>query len=84
MLDILARWNRWGTAELDSGRLRSVTSRLEPYLDTPEIVTLIGPRRAGKTTVLFQLMDELERAGRPAERLPAGAGAARRGAGSEQ
>jgi len=59
----LSRWNRWGDARLDSGHPREVTARLGSFLDTPEVVALIGPRRAGKSTVLFQAMDALETSG---------------------
>ncbi|HEX9737225.1 MAG TPA: AAA family ATPase [Thermoanaerobaculia bacterium] len=67
LLRILTRWNRWGTAPLNSGVRRRITGELAPFLDTPEVVALVGPRRAGKTTVLFQLMDDLEAAGVPRE-----------------
>jgi predicted AAA+ superfamily ATPase len=63
LLRILSQWNRWGEARLESGQPREVVDQLGPFLDTPEIVALIGPRRAGKTTVLFQIMDGLEAAG---------------------
>ncbi len=56
LLRILAQWNRWGEARLESGRPREVVEKLGSFLDTPEIVALIGPRRAGKTTVLFQVV----------------------------
>ncbi len=69
LLRILTRWNRWGTARLDSGARRRITGELAPFLDTPEVVALVGPRRAGKTTVLFQVMDDLEAAGVPREAL---------------
>lgn len=63
LLDTLAAWNRWGSNPLESGLRRDLTSTLAPYLETPEVVGLIGPRRAGKTTVLFQLMDDLKTRG---------------------
>ena len=69
LLRILSRWNRWGEARLDSGRLRDIVGMLDPFLDTPEIVALVGPRRAGKTTVLFQIMDSLEASGVPRQAL---------------
>ena len=65
LLRVLARWNRWGTAELAPGIRRDILRELEPFLESPEIVALVGPRRAGKTTVLFQIMDLLEAAGAP-------------------
>ncbi len=63
ILRVLSRWNRWGEARLDSGRPREIVEKLAPFLDTPEIVALVGPRRAGKITVLFQIMDLLEASG---------------------
>ena len=63
MLDILARWNRWGTATLEGGFTREITQQLPAFLDSPEALVFIGPRRAGKTTVLFQIMDMLEKNG---------------------
>jgi len=65
----LSRWNRWGEARLDAGYPRDLTATLRRHLDTPEVIALTGPRRAGKTTVLFQLMDALEAAGAPREAL---------------
>ncbi len=69
LLRILGRWNRWGEARLDSGQPREIVEKLGPFLDTPEIVALVGPRRAGKTTVLFQVMDLLEASGVPRKAL---------------
>lgn len=65
MLDVLGRWNRWGTARLDSGVPRELAGQLEPFLRGKEVVVLTGPRRAGKTTVMYQLMDRLEAQGMP-------------------
>ena len=63
LLDTLARWNRWGASPLGGGSPRRVTQRILPFLEGPEVLTLVGPRRAGKTTVMFQILDELEKAG---------------------
>ena len=69
MIDILERWNRWGTATLKGGIEREVTAQLSPFLQSPEVLALIGARRAGKTTVLFQIMDLLEAMGIPKEAM---------------
>lgn len=69
MLDLLLRWNRWGSAKLAPGHRRDVVAAIRPFLDTREIVGLIGPRRAGKSTVLYQLMDVLGQAGVPPEQM---------------
>lgn len=63
ILEALAPWNSWGTGQLDPGVPRRIVSRLEPFLDTREVVALVGPRRAGKTTVLLQLMAALAQRG---------------------
>ena len=59
LIDILIRWNRWGTNPLSSGHLRQITSTLSPFLHSEEIVVLTGLRRSGKSTVLYQIMDSL-------------------------
>ena len=63
VLEILSQWNRWGSAALKSGHSRHVISDIEPFIDTKEVVALVGLRRAGKTTVLYQIMDKLESRG---------------------
>jgi len=42
-----------------SGRRRNVFPELLPYLETRQILLLTGLRRVGKTTLLFQLIEEL-------------------------
>ena len=69
MLEILNQWNRWGAAKLKSGYARDITSNIIPFLNTNEVVALIGLRRAGKTTVLYQIMDALESEGVPKEAI---------------
>lgn len=69
IIQALSRWNRWGEARLDSGRPREIMTRLNSFLDTPEVVAVIGPRRSGKSTVLFQAMDALEAAGAAREAM---------------
>lgn len=65
MLTVLERWNRWGRAVLNSGYPRDITPTVLPFLHSKEVVALVGLRRAGKTTVLYQLMDQLEKEGIP-------------------
>lgn len=69
LLEILAARSPWGRATLRPGFARTVTARLLRHLDTPEIVALIGPRRAGKTTVLFQVMAALAERGAAPEAM---------------
>ena len=60
MIDILSLWNRWGSHPLKSGILRDIVAKILPYLHTEEIILPTGPRRSGKNTVLYQIMDALE------------------------
>lgn len=69
MLSILAQWNRWGTAKLKSGFTRATTQKIIPFFNTPEVITLTGIRRAGKTTILYQIMDQLEKQQVPTEAM---------------
>jgi uncharacterized protein len=52
-----------------SGRKRKVFPELLPYLDTRQILLLTGLRRVGKTTLLFQLVEELLQRGVPPFRI---------------
>ena len=63
MLDILAPWNRWDGGDWRTGFPRQATSGLLKLLDGPEILCLVGPRRAGKTTVLHQIAAAHQAAG---------------------
>ena len=58
--DTLFRWNRWGKNPLPSGFQRQILEKIIPFIETEDIITLIGLRRSGKTTVLFQLIDYLK------------------------
>ena len=52
----------WRTGEVQKallGRKRRALKELQPYIDLRQIVVLYGLRRAGKTTLMFQVIDEL-------------------------
>ncbi|MEW6555056.1 MAG: ATP-binding protein [Actinomycetota bacterium] len=52
----------WRTGEVPSslaGRKRRALEELLPYLDLRQILILYGLRRAGKTTLMFQIIEEL-------------------------
>lgn len=59
--------NWWTTGNIPSGYQdaipREKTSEIERFIDDPEILTLIGPRRSGKTTIIYQLIDSLLQSG---------------------
>lgn len=52
----------WSTGSVPAalrGRPRELTSDLVAALDVPEIIALVGARRVGKTTLLWQIVDRL-------------------------
>jgi predicted AAA+ superfamily ATPase len=69
MLEVLYRWNRWGSNLLDSGIKREMTEKILRYVNTKEVVVLIGARRSGKSTILYQIMDALEQEKVPREAM---------------
>jgi len=59
-INIFNPW--WRTEEVPSslaGRKRRALEELLPYLDLRQILILYGLRRAGKTTLMFQIIEEL-------------------------
>jgi len=59
LYDSLARWNLWGSWQAPKSFLRKNTDEICAYMDTEEVIALIGPRRAGKSTILYQIMAKL-------------------------
>ncbi|MBN2498885.1 MAG: ATP-binding protein [Deltaproteobacteria bacterium] len=66
MLEVLARWNRWDGGDWKTGFPRRAAENILNLMDAPEILCLVGPRRAGKTTVLHQLAAARQAGGRSA------------------
>lgn len=60
LLTALNPW--WSGRPFDAGILREkYFTKIQKYLGTGEIVVLTGVRRSGKTTLLFQVIDDLIR-----------------------
>ncbi len=61
--DVLVSWNPWwDEGEVPRrflGRPREITGELYPWFEGQTIVSLLGVRRSGKTTVLYQLIQML-------------------------
>lgn len=59
--------NWWATGNIPSEYQdtipREKTREIERFIDDREILTLIGPRRSGKTTIIYQLIDSLLQSG---------------------
>jgi hypothetical protein len=55
-------WWRTSTIEESSGKLkRDVMDGILPELDSNRMIQILGPRRAGKTTTMYMIMDHLLR-----------------------
>jgi len=62
-LDLLVALNPWwNNKPFETGiRRENYFAKIQKYLKTGEIVVLTGVRRSGKTTLLFQIIDDLIR-----------------------
>ncbi|MCD6227156.1 ATP-binding protein [Candidatus Micrarchaeota archaeon] len=59
LLKILYEWNPW-EKELDGGIIRKrYLDRLKRLIRTKQIITITGPRRSGKSTLLKQYMNSI-------------------------
>lgn len=56
LFDSLARWNLWGSWKIPHSFKRAMTDEVFRYIDTEEVIALIGSRRAGKSTIFYQMM----------------------------
>jgi len=68
MKEYLHRTNNWwNTGKLphdyENTTMREKTVDIETFMDDREILILLGPRRSGKTTIMFQLIDSLLKKG---------------------
>ena len=64
IIDVLKNWNLWGGVNLAKGTVpRAYLNELTRFVPDRQILSLIGIRRAGKSTLMFQLMEKLARTG---------------------
>jgi uncharacterized protein len=60
ILEILNDWNLWGQKEIETGVERAdYLEKMEEFLTMDMIVSLVGLRRSGKSTLLLQLSKRL-------------------------
>jgi predicted AAA+ superfamily ATPase len=71
--DILADWNPWWTSREVPDALhrldRSVVDRIMPMMGQEEIMSIVGVRRSGKSTILYQVVRRLLAQGVPPENV---------------
>jgi len=60
IINILHDWNNWDRNNLKIGRIRKISQKILSVVHTQDIIALIGPRRSGKSTVLYQIIHHLE------------------------
>lgn len=59
LFDSLIRWNVWGTWPLQPGFKRMIVDEICRFIEAEEIIALVGSRRAGKSTIFYQLISHL-------------------------
>ncbi len=68
MKGILIKYNPWWHTKKVPGELAGIKrnrylNQILPFIDSPEILKITGVRRAGKTTIMFQVIDFLLKKG---------------------
>jgi len=63
ILKVLDKWNFWNGVVKGVGVERDDLNRISKFLDGPEVIALKGVRRAGKSTLMRQLMNMLLKTG---------------------
>jgi len=61
ILTVLLRWNLWGRGKRHTTVPRECLGKVKSFKDYHGVVVIKGPRRAGKSTLLYQLMEELSK-----------------------
>jgi predicted AAA+ superfamily ATPase len=60
MKELIYEWNPWWQGNYEfSGIKREKLKEIVPWLDRKEIISVIGVRRAGKTTLLYEIISYL-------------------------
>ena len=59
ILAMLLRWNIWGNPKREKTIIRESLNQIKNFANFHGIIVIKGPRRAGKSTLLYQLIEEL-------------------------
>lgn len=58
IIKVLEEWNFWNRdIEKYVGKERKHTKKIDKFMKEREIITISGPRRAGKSTIIYQLIE---------------------------
>src|SRR3989304_5026919 len=63
LFDSIRRWNLWGSWLLPESYKRLITNEIYKFTEIEEVLVITGPRRAGKSTILYQIMKLLQESG---------------------
>jgi len=59
ILAMLLRWNTWGNPKREKTIIRETLNQIKNFANFHGIIAIKGPRRAGKSTLLYQLIESL-------------------------
>jgi hypothetical protein len=65
ILSVLIRWNIWGKARKGEAIPRESIQKIVSLKNYHGAIVIKGPRRAGKSTLLYQLMEDFSKGGDP-------------------
>ncbi|MBI5298771.1 MAG: ATP-binding protein [Deltaproteobacteria bacterium] len=63
MLPVLEKWNFWAKPNNKAGIRRQITANISKFIKNKQVISLTGIRRSGKSTIMYQIMDELVKGG---------------------
>ena len=61
ILMVLLKWNLWGKAKRSEKITRELLESVKSFRNFRGVVVIKGPRRVGKSTLLYQLMEEFSK-----------------------
>lgn len=61
ILSVLIRWNIWGKARKGEAIPRESIQKIVSLKNYHGAIVIKGPRRAGKSTLLYQLMEDFSK-----------------------
>ena len=69
LFQVLLEWNFWKNSLPTGIQRQSYLHRLRQFIDTNQVVTVMGPRRAGKSYIMRQAAEDLIKKGVPVSNI---------------